>query len=129
MRIIFAGKVANGRLKLDDQEAFNQWLVSLGECEVQLSIGKRKKIRSHNENRYYWGVVIRILSAELGYSDDEMHEALKWKFLRIKENSIPTVKSTANLSTTEFEDYAAQIRRWAAQELNIQVPEPNEVEY
>ena len=96
--------------------------------------GKEAKIRSTPENKYYWGVVVEILSDELGYSKNEIHEILKGMFLSdvkflktkngVKEARIP--KSTTELTTAEFENYLSEIRQWAIMELGILIPEPNE---
>ena len=79
-------------------------------CNKEFS-SREIKIRSTPENRYYWGVPIKILSDELGYTRSEIHEVLKAMFLsdvihlktkdKIKEVTI--VKSTADLKTVENE--------------------------
>lgn len=94
------------------------------------------KIRSTPENRYYWGIVIELVSEELGHTKDETHELLKSMFLKemhhlklpnekIKEITI--IKSTAELTTVEFEEYMSSCRTWASLELELWIPEPNEV--
>ena len=97
-----------------------------------------KKQRSNNQNRYYWGVVIDLLSEHTGFNREEMHEVLKHKFLRrtlwipkkdgIQEQSIITY-STTDLTTKQFEDYLSEIRIWSSQDLGLFLPEPNEVDY
>lgn len=96
---------------------------------------KATKDRSNEQNRYYWGVVIDLISEHTGFNREEMHEVLKHKFLRqtvwvplrngIKEQSIIT-KSTTKLTTLQFEEYLREIRQWAAEEMSISLPEPNE---
>ena len=96
---------------------------------------KQATLRSIPENKYYWGVIVEILSDELGYSKFETHEILKEKFLRepkfiqTKEGMIEIwiPKSTASLSTTEFEGFLADIRGWAVADLGIVIPLPKEV--
>ena len=90
----------------------------------------REKQRSLDQNAYYWGVVVKILAWEIGYTKDEMHEALKVKFLTYENvKGIPTVLSTANLNTKQFEVYLEMVRRWAAMDLGIVIPEPNQVDF
>lgn len=87
----------------------------------------RYGVRSRNQNDYYWAVLIDILSNHFGYSPDEMHEALKWEFLRTVEPGKPDrVKSTTELTTIEAEAYYEHIRRWAAAEYDIYIPLPSE---
>ena len=124
---IWRGQIENGKLKLVQPDLFKRYLTSL-RGEVEVIVRKWKKRRTGNQNRYYWGVVIPILCESLGYSSEEMHEALKWKFLRNRmHKELPTVKSTANLSTIEFNNYIDEIVRWASEE-RIHIPEPEKVE-
>lgn len=95
---------------------------------------KEARIRSTPENKYYWGVCVQILSDELGYHRNEIHEILKGmflsevKFLKTKEGieEIRIPKSTAELTTIGFENYLSDIRQWSSAELGIWLPEPNE---
>lgn len=92
------------------------------------------KMRSLPQQRYYFGVIIKILSDELGYSPMQIHEMLKEEFLfeilhiRTKDNILQKkiVKSTTEITTAEAEQYYSDIRQWASMELGIWLPEPNE---
>lgn len=128
----FVGTVsADGRLELANRAGFRALLKHLAGKAVVLTLGQRTKRRSDNQHRYYFGVVVTIIAEELGYTKEELHEALKWKFLRLeaepeKGRSLETVRSTTVLSTGEFERYLDDIRIWAATELGVVVPLPNE---
>lgn len=125
---IFRGYADNGKIKLDNPEEFKNYCLNLN-GEIQLLLEKRKKNRSINQNSYYWGVVIPLLSEYFGYESEEMHEALKYQFLRKGNVQLPTVRSTADMTTIEFEDYMARVRRWASIEYSINIPEPNEINF
>lgn len=127
MNPIFIGKITKGKLHLQDRQKFDNYILGL-EGDVQIVVGKIKKQRSNNENRYYWGVVVKLLSEMTGYTDDEMHDALRMLFLLDRDKTIPTLRSTASLTTVEFENYMTNIREWASREMNCYIPEPNEVE-
>lgn len=127
MNPLFLGYIKNRSLELYDLSRFEDYLSSLEGKEVRISVSTITKPRSDNQNRYYWGVVIKLLCDTTGYLDTEMHDALRMLFLRDMDKKIPTLRSTTSLSTKEFEDYLATIRMWAAQELNCIIPEPNEV--
>ena len=129
MHKIWLGKIKNGKLKLFDRDLFKQFIASQKDKDIELIIRSLNKQRSIQQNRYYWGVIIKILGEDFGYDDDEMHEALKWEFLRIPgDNGKPDrVKSTRNLSTIEFENYCEKIRTWASIKFNIYIPQPNEI--
>lgn len=125
---IFYGTALNGKLKIEDKEGFNTYLASLN-GDVQILVEKRRKQRSLNQNNYYWGVVIPMLADQFGYESEEMHEALKYMFLKKGKVELPTVRSTSSLTTVEFEDYMTRVRRWALQEQQILIPEPNEPDF
>lgn len=136
MNPVFSAKVEHGKLLMYGRQLFNDYLSTLEGKEVRVVVGKIKKQRTNRGNAYYWGVVIKLIGDEIGLSPEETHEALKLLFLkehldvRIGQNIEPIfyVKSTASLSTIEFEEYLENIRMWAASFLNCQIPEPNEVE-
>lgn len=98
-----------------------------------VEIKKYRNTRSQHQNAYYWGVVVNILSKELGYDSDEIHEILKAKF-NTKKTILPNgeevehVDTTTNKDTYEFNLYIEEIQRWASQELGIYIPDPEEFE-
>jgi len=65
-------------------------------------------------------------------SNEQIHELLKFKFLKGEILNVPTgelietIGSTTKLSTMDFEDYLTKIRAWASQYLECIIPEPNE---
>lgn len=93
-----------------------------------------RKDRSNNQNRYYWGVVVKLLSEHTGFNEDEMHEVLKYKFLTEKKilstkkgwEDVSISTSTTRLTTKQFEEFMTKVRQWASIELDCYIPEPNE---
>lgn len=128
MNIIHEGRVDKGQLHLKNKSRYLVQLSKLEGKEIELIIRQKKSQRSLDQNSYYWGVVVAILGDHCGYDPEEMHEALKFKFLRKGKEGLETVTSTTDLNTKEFEDYLERIRRWASMELNCFIPQPNEVE-
>lgn len=120
-----------GQFRPENAERFRTAFQSFAGQDVELTVQRRRDIRSLNQNRYYWGVVVKILGDEFGYLPDEMHEILRSKFLRRwsqgKVGTFAYSTSTANLDTNAFEQYLEQIRIWAVTEFSITVPLPNEV--
>jgi hypothetical protein len=137
MNPIFLGKVNYGKLILDNKPRFNDYLCALEGSEVEVIVGKIQKPRTKRENRYYWGVVVKLISEEIGLSPEETHEALKLQFLKehidivVKAQIEPIfyIRSTASLTTVEFEEYLTNIRMWADTFLNCRIPLPNEVDF
>ena len=127
------GKVEKGKLTLASPEKFKEDFRQYEGETVYVSVRPFKPTRSSNQNRYYWAVIIKTLSEEIGYSSEEMHEILKQQFLItetkiIKDKEYKITKSTTALNTSEFEDYLSKIRSWASVDLGIFIPEPNDVE-
>jgi hypothetical protein len=102
--------------------------------EVRVTFSQPTKTRSNPQNRYYWGVVLTMIAAETGHTTEEVHEYMKAMFLprcfiRLgkgkKEQQI--TKSTATLSTFDMEEYLEKVRAFAAAELQLTIPLPNEI--
>ena len=92
-------------------------------CEFEPSI-----TRSSRANRYYWGVVMAILARELGYTAEEVHDALKAKFRGHEDitTGLVIARSTRT-NSPDFWEYIAQVRLWSHQFLGVYIPEPNEI--
>ena len=130
------GKVKKGKVILKDKDKFDEYIFTLEDKDIELVVGKVKKYRSTPENKYYWGVVLELLSEFSGDSKEWWHEFIKAKFLteivhkevgkKVIEGKM--LRRTSALSTVEFEDLMRKVRIWASQELQIYVPEPNEVD-
>ena len=127
MNPIFKALIKHGKVVFYNVDMFNGYLISLEGKDVDVIVKKHKKTRSLPQNAYYFGVVVKLVSEETGFTSDEAHVALKMLFLQDRTREIPTLRSTTSLSTTDFENYLEQIRVWAAQELNCVIPLPNEV--
>ena len=129
---IFRALYKDGKIQIIDKEALGVWLGNYKDgTELHLTVKKKSYKRTNPENRYYHGVIVKILSDELGYSREEMHQALKFKFLRIakeERNGLPKIGSTAELDIPSFENYCETIRNWALTDLNIKIPLPGEVD-
>ena len=110
-RMKFAGKVKQGKLTLDDNLGFKDYLYLI-EGDVHLEIKVAEKVRSPQQNAYY-RVIIRILSKELGYTEQEMHETIKKKY---------DIESTKQLSVEEFTELIEIIKRWAVIDMGIVLP-------
>ena len=96
---------------------------------VTLAKSGEKQARSDLQNNYYWAVVVEITRQYCGYEKDEMHDAFGMMFRKMEPvRGFPTIQSTKTMTTVEFEDYVETCRRFAATELGLYIPKPNEVE-
>lgn len=131
----FHGVIKDGKFSPKDPKSFINHANALEGLQVTVVMTKYKPYsqRSNEQNRYYHGVVVKLLSEEIGYTSDEMHEAIKYKFLgehrKIKKTEIVVPISTADLNTVDFESFLSEVRSWASSELSVFIPLPNEVPF
>lgn len=98
---------------------------------------KKKSRRSLQQNKYYWSVVVALVHEgfrEMGndVSLEETHEYLKARFnyKEIVNTSVGEVmnvpKSTTELNKEEFGEYIERIQQFAAEYLNVTIPNPGQ---
>lgn len=118
---------------------------AIGGDEIMVvRIEPEEKKRSAQQNKYLWGVVYKtIVDNDPGYfvndavdslrktarlsAAEVVHEFCKARFLPaadLPSLQITVAPSTAKLPRKEFQDYVESIRRWAADELQVFVPDP-----
>ena len=109
-----------------------------------VSVEEKKNKRSLEANAYYWGVVVEMISQATGYEAEEVHTYLcgtrwGWKDKRVPKTprnpegleSVPVRTTTMNaegkrsvLGTAQFMEFIEFAVRFAAQKINILIPEP-----
>lgn len=103
--------------------------------EVRVTVRRAARRRSDHQNRYYWGVVLPALAKGIeetqGYKFDiELaHEFVKrrfWSETGKVVNGYYVGFTTTTTTTTLWEEKMEEIRRFAADYFNINIPEPNE---
>ena len=134
---IFTGNIVNGKLKIQAsvRELLSMWIKSfLTGTKVDITIKKHTNKRTLPQNNYYFGVVLVILGDYFGYETEEMHEELKLKFNPVKSKLSDGIigGSTTKMTAEEFygneTSYVNRIRRWAAVDFQINIPDPERVE-
>jgi hypothetical protein len=128
----FSGQITPlGRLVLDDEPRWRAQLAKWKERRVSVVISVRRQGRSVKANAYLWGVVYATIAEWSGHEADEIHEALKVKFLTPHPESLPNGfalemrPSTASLDSKAFAEYVDKVRRWAA-ECGLYIPSPDD---
>lgn len=135
-----ANVTEEGQLKIVGRKGFDEDMKGFAGGRIIIRIKKYRKSRSNKQNAYYHGCVIAYVQQGLidqGVDKrltgaDNVHHMLREMFLK---EDVPVgdagefvsmVKSTTDLSTTEFMDYIADIQKWASEFLNIYIPDPGE---
>lgn len=129
--LTYYSNVNGGRLQKNVSTQIANELKSFEGKRVEIKIQKLKSTRSHQQNRLWW-LYVTIISNEIGYSKDELHEILKYKFLRLSKVDQKTGEifeycgSTAKLSKSAFIELVDNLIRWSAETFNITLPLPGE---
>lgn len=94
-------------------------------CTVEIK--PYKKGRSNSQNRLYWSL-LGIIAKDAGYEIDDLHTAIKVRFLGTSEkfiagNLVTIPKSTTTLNTREFTELIEKIYALGA-EMGIVLPVP-----
>jgi hypothetical protein len=131
MKIEFTGYTKDGIVFFRNQKQVAKDILASGWSEFEVTIQKKSKHRSTQQNRWWWSC-ITILSNHLGYTKTEMHEICKYKFLKSEKVNEKTgevleyLKSTTELTTTEFNVLIESMIQWSAETFNCVLPYPNE---
>lgn len=103
-----------------------------------LVVIKSKKNRSLQQNKFWWAVLIPMVKiglTDIGYNEvktnKDAHEVIKALFLKKyidngTETALEMSGSTTDLTTIEFNELIANVQQWAAEFLNIEIPDPNQ---
>lgn len=142
MKLKYYAVAQNGRLKITNRNGLVEDLLAMDGKQLVVTIEKKRKSRSLQQLRYYWGVVVPIVRSGLidaGWerekvnSSEMVHEVLKTLFCPKDEmyneqtgEVMELPPTTTGLSTTGMMAYFSDIQRWAAEFLNIHIPDPGE---
>jgi hypothetical protein len=137
MTVAVPATIAHGKLHVDPSQraALQDALLVWPDGPVTLTVGRPQATRSLQANAYYWGAVVQALADHTGYTPDEMHDVLKVKFLP-KAVALNTANgrvvgdfviggSTTALLSFQFSDYIEQVRQWAFEALDCDIPPPD----
>ena len=119
-----------------NQKMLNDYHKKVGDgkkVKLPLSGLTDKKVRSIEQNNYYWGVVLTILADHCGYigpgEKEDLHNELRSMFLvYIGKMGEACVQSTTKLDTEIFEKYLEAVRTFAMNFHQCYIPLPNEVD-
>jgi len=99
--------------KLEALDFSKKWKIVLTE---------NKNVRTNDQNDRLWAMY-KAIGDYLGYSQDEIHKMMKFKFLRteriINDEVFEVLKSTTSLSIEDMTDYMGKIEAWSATEIGF----------
>ena len=135
-KLIYIGKVEGGKLIMSDHVR-REMLSDLQACEgkrVEIVISKLPK-RSNAQNAYYYAVIINMITERLKFLGHQMNHKDTHNFLKEKFNGKPICnqdgeiigtfgESTTKMNKVDFMGYVAAIQIWAAQHLDLVIPDP-----
>jgi len=127
---VFRGVIKQGNFIPDNRDKYRNYLCAREGRVVECVFRPETKCKSDRERKYYWAVIIPILSEATGYGDQSMHEYVKEKFypkFSVLDKIIPI--EGKNMTTIQTEEMYSKIREWAWEFLNCYIPKPNEVDY
>lgn len=126
------------KITINSSEAKTQALVIIGAIDLAarpiqtVEIRAFKKDRSNQQNKYYFGTVLKAISDYTGFSKGDLHELFKSnllpsKMIMLGDKNVSVTQSTTELTTVEFEQYISEIMQFASESLSLYIPSPNEV--
>ncbi len=129
LRLFYGSVDKDGKVRFDAPFTWAKECASLKGKQIEVTIRKRRTLRSLKANRAYFGLIVQAIADHCGYSKQEAHEAIAWKFLQEGEPDamLPRRRSTADLDDKEFATYTAQVKQFAAEELGLFIPDPGQV--
>ena len=135
----------DGILPRGAQIQFDNALNSFPGKRIVITIAPKKKLRSGNQNRYYWGVIVAEFinalfdSWGVEVAKAEAHEILKKEcnyieacdtetgevYIGKNNKSFKIPQPTSVLDTGKFEEYQDRCRKFVYEYFNVQIPLPN----
>lgn len=137
MNYEIVSEVKNGSLTRN-RNLIKDAIATFENKQVVIKIEKFKKKRSTQQNRFYYGVIIPIVQnclKEAGHimTNESTHDLIKLKFLKetlfVNETTgevIERIKSTTELSTSQFMDLLAEINNFTFEYFGVTLPSPND---
>jgi len=127
----------NGLLKITNRRAFDTEIKRFSGKPVEIIIQRKRSIRSDNQNRYYWGVVIPCVMQGLNDLGHEMNKEDTHTFIKANFNYTEIVDestgeiwrtpiTSSRLNKTEFGLMIEKAKKFSNDYLNVYIPEPGE---
>jgi len=138
-KITIISNVKNGGL-VRNRKLITDAIRSFEGKDIDITIQRHRKIRSNNQNSYYWGVVLPLVQHGLKDATGEVRDlesihyqillplfAPKREIVNVISGEVITERMTSSeMTTSQFMDWIMDIQKWGAEFLGIDIPDPNE---
>ena len=132
--IVVQARIDRGKLILPNRALLAAAVKRWPDMAVDVEIRPFEETRRGRANRYYRGVVLKLIAEETGHAADDLHE-----YFKLRHNSklvadpatgeeIKVPQSTAKLSIQAFSDYLNLVMLDGAELCGIVFPEPRKDE-
>lgn len=142
-KLVFFGSIKDGVIQLP-KTMRQQMLETFNGSRITVTVQRKRKKRSTEQNAYYWGAVIPAIldgliklgnnmQADNPEHRNAVHEFLKNKFVHNGTTFVTAhgevfefPASTSELSTSDFMDYLQYVKDWAFENLGVRILDPGE---
>ena len=120
------GKIKKGKLILNNKDKFNLELKQFEGKDIIIKIEERSPNRSKEQNSLWWKWM-DLIGMEVGYTKEETHQLMKYRFLKRSVVNIDgyeetIIKGTSTLTHKEFSALMKDVHFFANDTLNINLP-------
>lgn len=133
MQTRWKARVTDGVLIFEDPNGFVDLLEKWEGRKVSVAVGSRRRRTSNPQLRYYFAVPVKILCDYTGFGKEAMDVLLKQRFLSdlkvVNGKTYLVPLSKTEVSTERFIRFLDDIQKWAAEEFDLYIPDPEEVDY
>ena len=130
-------EVRRGKLYIHNRRDFDAQISALREgWQLEISVKRLRATRSQQFNKFYWSVVVHMISEHTGYTPEEVHDLLKMRFIPkrlavcngngVIQDEFVLGGSTREMDTEEFGAYVEEICQWAAESLDLIIPDADQ---
>ena len=127
MKNIFYAKSNKGLLEFSNKREFYDYLLSVDDKKLVVTIERETGVRSFSQNNLLWAYM-GIIADETGDNARDLHEYFKRKFLppkfiKVLGKEVKIPASTTDLSKIDMGDYLDKISFL----VEIPIPDPNKI--
>jgi hypothetical protein len=125
-----------GGVIFENKSVLGDSIRKLPDGRYDITVEKHRKKRSTQANRYYWGVIVPVVQNVLRergnrFTLEQIHDMLRANFLQTfvpldEGHQAVRYLSTTELTKEEFGAYIEDIRTWAYELFNEDIPLPDE---